>query len=49
MKKTLALFSILLLTLGGPALAAQVKNLEQAKKLSAESGKPILLEFVHED
>ncbi|UCD95476.1 MAG: hypothetical protein JSU69_05340 [Candidatus Zixiibacteriota bacterium] len=49
MKRIFAFSSVLLFMLGGIAFAEQVRNLEQAKKLSAESGKPILLEFVHED
>jgi hypothetical protein len=35
--------------LGGLVFAQRAKDFEQAKKLSVQSGKPILLEFVHED
>jgi hypothetical protein len=31
------------------ASASQSETFEQAKSLSAKTGKPILLEFVHED
>ena len=49
MKKIPALLSVMLFALSGPALAGQVNDLEQARRLSSESGKPILLEFVHDD
>ncbi len=49
MKKiSLSIIALLLLT-SALALAEKAENLEQAKTLSASSGRPILLEFVHED
>lgn len=49
MKKiSILIFSFLLLT-SGIALAEKAESLVQAKTLSANSGMPILLEFVHED
>lgn len=41
--------SVLVLICIALANAQQPESLEQAKALSAELGKPILLEFVHED
>ena len=49
MKKISILFIALLLLTSGAALAKNAESLEQAKTLSANLGRPILLEFVHED
>ena len=40
---------LLALLIAAAASADPAESFEQAKTLSAESGKPILMEFVHED
>lgn len=49
MKKVSILIFALLLLATGNALSKKAESFEQAKTLSANSGIPILLEFVHED
>jgi len=49
MKKVSIFIFALLLLAAGNALSKKAENFEQAKTLSAASGIPILLEFVHDD
>lgn len=49
MRKILFLSFMLALTLSIGAEAETPSTLKQAKELSAELKKPILLEFIHED
>jgi hypothetical protein len=45
----IACITLLILFVAAAASADPAESLEQAKTLSADSGKPILMEFVHED
>jgi hypothetical protein len=49
MKKVFYLMAILTLVVASMAFAQKAANFSEAKALSTQSGKPILLEFVHED
>jgi len=49
MKRLLVLAPFVIFFIVTQALAESAKSLKQAKSLSAQTGKPILLEFVHED
>jgi hypothetical protein len=49
MRKIFLLSILFLLGLAGIVPAREVQSLEQAKALSAENGKPVLLEFVRTD
>ncbi len=49
MKKISVLIIALLMLTSGFVFGEKAETLEQAKILSANSGIPILLEFVHED
>jgi hypothetical protein len=49
MRKIFLLSILFLLGLAGIVPAQEVQSLEQAKALSTEKGKPILLEFVRTD
>ena len=49
MRKILFLSIMLALTLSIRAAAEAPSTMKQAKELSAELKKPILLEFIHED
>lgn len=48
--KTIASYVVVLCVLFCvPLLSLEIASLDEARALSAEQGKPILLEFVHED
>ena len=49
MLKTILLAIVLAFIFYGNALADKAESMDQAQELSRQTGKPILLEFVHED
>jgi len=49
MRQIFAFALVLALICAGNLMAEKAETFQQAKELSAKLGKPILMEFVHED